>query len=138
MSEGHLPNLDADSMEILRELEQSTPEAVKRLRAHARLTIRARIVVEPGNMSERGNWRIQGVTGDLSAGGTQILLPRPLHVGDIYLLSFDRKAIDIAPVFARCLRSRLVREDAFEAGLKFFEPITLPEQMSVGERATAV
>ncbi len=138
MDERNLPGLDADSMEILRELEQSTPEAVKRLRAHARLTIRARVIVEPANMSERGSWRIQGVTGDLSAGGTQILVPRPLHVGDIYLLSFDRKAIDIAPAFARCLRSRLVREDAFEAGLKFFEPVSLPEQVSVGEHGAAV
>lgn len=135
MNEKQLSGLDADSMEILRELEQSTPEAVKRLRAHARLTIRARVIVEPANMSDRGNWRIQGVTGDLSAGGTQILVPRPLHVGDIYLLSFDRKVVDVAPVFARCLRSRLVREDAFEAGLKFFAQIVLPETAGVGANA---
>lgn len=129
---------DPDSIEILSELEQSTPDAVKRLRAHARLTIHAKVIVEPANQSERGSWRIQGVSGDLSPGGTQILVPAPLRVGDLYLLTFDRGVLDVPPTFARCLRARLVREDAFEAGLKFFEAIRLPQPEARGAMLSAV
>lgn len=129
---------DPEAIEILSELEQSTPDAVKRLRAHARLTIHAKVIVEPANLSERGTWRVQGVSGDLSAGGAQILVPMPLRVGDLYHLTFDRSVLDVPPVFARCLRARLVREDAFEAGLKFFEAIRLPQPERAASALSAV
>ena len=54
-----------------------------------------------------------------------ILFSDPLLVGDIYRLSFERSTIPLEPMFARCLRCRLVREDAFEAGFSFFNPIDL-------------
>ncbi|MCA9299987.1 MAG: PilZ domain-containing protein, partial [Phycisphaerales bacterium] len=90
------------------------------------LSVRVKIVVEPASMSHRQGVRLQGVTGDISAGGSQILLPRPLQIGDVYLVSFDRTQLDIPPVYALCVRGRLVKSDAFEAGLRFLEPVTLP------------
>ena len=59
----------------------------------------------------------------------------PVTVGDVYRLQFDKASIDLPLVFARCLRCRLVREDAFEAGFTFFTPISLtkgPEKKSKG------
>lgn len=118
----HLELADAD---LLAELEQSTPEAVKGARLHTRVTIRTRVYVQPGNMSERRALKVQGVTGDISAGGCQLLLPLPINVGDIYFITFDKEALGITPAYARCMRCRLVREDAFEAGFAFFTPIDL-------------
>ena len=115
----------ADDEQILRELEQSTSQAIEAMRSSTRLAMRVPVIVEPGNASERGTRRLQGVTGDISSGGAQILLPLPIGVGDLFLVSFDRKTLDVAPVLARCVRARLVREDAFEAGLKFLTPIDL-------------
>ena len=126
-----------ETSEILDEMKRSTPEAVESMRAHGRLSVRANVIVDPGNQSDRGSWRVQGVTGDVSAGGAQILTPAPLRIGDIYLISFDRSKIDVPPVFARCLRARLVREDAFEAGLKFLQPIELPT-LAEGAGAKAI
>ena len=123
-----------DAEALVDELAQSTPEAIKKMRSSTRLSIRAKVVVEPGSMSQRGGVKFNGVTGDVSTGGTQILVPRPLLIGDIYLLTFDRQTLDIAPAFALCLRGRQVRPDAFEAGLRFLEPITLPQSNEEGSR----
>ena len=120
------PDTDA----LIEELAQSTPEAIKQMRSSTRLSIRAKVVVEAASLSHRDGVRLQGVTGDVSEGGTQILVPRPLSIGDLYQLSFDRTAVDIPPVYALCLRGRQVRPDAFEAGLRFLEPITLPGKES--------
>ncbi len=118
------------SLDLLLELEQNTPDAVQQQRSHTRITVRCRITCQPGNASERRALKVQGVSGDVSSGGCLILLPTPLQVGDIYWLTFDRKVIDLPPAFARCLRCRLVREDAFEAGFTFLTPVTLPGSVS--------
>ncbi|MFG0259546.1 MAG: PilZ domain-containing protein [Phycisphaerales bacterium JB041] len=111
---------------LIDELAGSTSEAVKKLRNHTRLSVRVKVYVESGSLSERNGVRLQGITGDISSGGTQILLPRPLNIGDVYQIAFDRQEFDLAPVFALCLRGRMVRPDAFEAGLRFLEPVSLP------------
>ncbi len=124
---------DAQVGAMIDELAQSTTDAVKHMRHHARLNIRVKVYVEPASLSARTSVRLQGVTGDLSAGGAQILLPRPLAIGDAYHVSFDRDEFDLAPVFALCLRGRMVRPDAFEAGIRFLESIQLPTGASKHE-----
>ena len=119
-----LDNSQADS--LIDELAQSSSDAVKKLRGHVRQSMRVKVYVEPASMSARSGLRYQGVTGDISSGGTQILLARPLAIGDVYQISFEREELDIPPVYALCLRGRTVRPDAYEAGLRFLEPVTLP------------
>lgn len=115
-----------DATEALADIQNNTPQRIKRKRSHTRLSIRAKVFTQPANTSERNRFRMQGVLGDISRGGCLILLPEPLAVGDIYRLSFERGELDLDPLFARCLRCRLVREDAFEAGFSFFYPVDLP------------
>ena len=117
-----------DPDELTGELSKSTPEAVEKMRASTRLSIRAKVIVEPASLSHRDGRKLQGVTGDISSGGTQILLPRPLAVGDVYQLAFDQEQIELPLIYALCLRARRVRPDAYEAGLRFLEPVTLPDQ----------
>ena len=76
---------------------------------------------------------MHGVSGDVSSGGCLLLVATPLMVGDIYWLTFDRSVIDLPPAFGRCLRCRLIREDAFEAGFKFLSPVTLPGGVGEGD-----
>lgn len=120
-----MPGLDKTSIEALAELERNTPDSVKKMRSHERLTVRCKVIVQPGNASDRIQMKVQGVTGDMSATGTQVLLPVPIGVGDIFRISFDRTVINVAPTFARCMRCRVVRDDAFETGFSFFSPIDL-------------
>jgi c-di-GMP-binding flagellar brake protein YcgR len=125
-SKDHAMPSDAQTEALIDELAKSSNDAIKQLRTHTRLSVRAKVYVEAASLSQRTGVRLQGVTGDISAGGTQILLARPLAIGDLYQISFDRKELDIPPVYAVCLRGRMVRPDAYEAGLRFLEPITLP------------
>lgn len=117
---------DSDTEALIEELAKSTPETIKRMRNHTRLSVRVKVYIEAASLSERNGVRLQGVTGDISVGGTQILLPRPLRIGDVYQVSFDREEFDLPSVYSLCLRGRMVRPDAYEAGLRFLEPVSLP------------
>ena len=114
-------------LELLKDLERQSREEIKRLRAHERLDLRVPVVLQPASSSLIGTLRIVAETGDLSQGGCRVISPRPVAVGDVYRLEFERGRIELPTVFARCLRCRLLREDAFEAGFAFFTPIALEE-----------
>ena len=119
-----------EGFQLLQELESNTTEEIRRQRAHFRLVIKAAVILQAGNASELLHFKVKGVTGDISEGGCSALFPIPVGVGDIYRLAIDREALDLPLTFARCVRCRLVREDAFEAGFAFFKTICLPEHLA--------
>ena len=114
-----------DSLALLRELEANKPDEIRQQRADERIVIKSRILLQPGNAGDLHRMKVQGVTGDISRRGCLILVPSPLRVGDLYRLTFDRSSLDLPMAFARCLRCRLIREDAFESGFEFFTPVEL-------------
>ena len=120
----------SDPLALLAELEKNSTDAVERARAHVRHTIRSKVIIRPADASRRYTSKYQGITGDVSAGGCQALLPVPLTPGDIYHIEFDRSTIDLMPQLALCRRCRMVGDDAYEVGLAFFTPITLPSSAS--------
>jgi hypothetical protein len=119
-----------DAAELLADLERHTPDAIKMQRMHARLEITAPVSVRKGNASQREDLHVRALSGDLSCGGCMLLTPRPLQTGDIYYLEFDPREISVAPQFARCLRCRFLREDAYECGFQFFKEISLPAEIA--------
>lgn len=121
---------DEQAFDLLKELEQNTPEEIRRQRTHFRVTVKAKVILQSGNASETTRLKLQGITGDLSEGGCRILFPLPVMVGDIYRLTFDRKVLDLPVTFARCMRCHMLRDDAFEVGFRFFNVISLPENMA--------
>jgi c-di-GMP-binding flagellar brake protein YcgR len=127
--------IDADALDALRELERSTLDAVVQKRTHARVRLQVGLLTQPASLSQRDGRRLQGVTGDLSEGGVQALLPEPLRVGDLYEIAFDRALVDLPPLVGRCLRARQVRVNAFEAGLQFLAPIDLAQAVRPSQAA---
>lgn len=123
---------------ILEELAANTPEELRRQRAHFRLAIKASVILQPGNASDMLKIKVKGVTGDISEGGCSAVFPIPTRVGDVYRLQFERKQLDLPLTFARCVRCRLIREDAYEAGFAFFSAICLPENVAVAEESNLV
>lgn len=119
-----------EAFDLLQDLQQNTSDDIRRQRAHFRLAIKSSVILQPGNTSDLLRFKVKGVSGDVSQGGCSILFPLAPRVGDIYRLQFDKEVLDIPLTFARCLRCRLIREDAYEAGFAFFQAITLPEQMA--------
>jgi c-di-GMP-binding flagellar brake protein YcgR len=118
--------------ELLRTLAQQKGVEVGQSRKHTRIEVELKVVVRPANASEHARFRLQGISADLSRGGCRLILPLPVGVGDVFRLEFASAAQPIAPVFARCLRCRLVREQVFEAGFQFLTAIELP-QLDTGE-----
>ncbi len=129
---------EEQAFDLLQELERNKTDEIRRMRTHFRLAIKAGIILMPGNASDVLKPRVQGVTGDISEGGCSALFPIAAQVGDIYRLEFDRQALNIPLTFARCVRCRLIREDAFEAGFAFFKAITLPDNVEAAQRAAGV
>ena len=115
---------------VLEDLEGNTPDQIRRQRAHFRLAVKAPVILQPGSASQLMNLKVKGATGDISEGGCSALFPVPVQVGDVYRMQFDRNVLDLPLTFARCVRCRLVREDAFEAGFAFFTPVSLPEKVA--------
>ena len=120
-----------EELELLSEIEAQNPETVAKLRIHERVSLRTRVILRPGNASQVRELKIQGMTGDLSEGGCRALFPVPVMVGDIFRLEFDLDWLETPLVFGRCLRCRLVREDVFETGFKFFNPVDLTNRKKV-------
>jgi hypothetical protein len=112
---------------LLNELEQQTPEAIRKQRSTERHEIRCGVQVRPGNASDVHKPTVEAVTGDVSSGGCQVMSALPLSVGDVYKLEFEKGELDLPTIYARCLRCRLVREDAFETGFAFFTPVKIEE-----------
>lgn len=115
----------SDAIQSLGELEDNTSQAILSQRASERIKVKTKVVVRPGNASDRYRFSIEGLTGDISNGGCQILLARPILPGDIYWLSFADTHVTLGSLLARCTRCRMVQEDAFESGFRFFHDIDL-------------
>lgn len=128
---------DPKAPDVLSRLGDEVTDEVKSQRAHERVELRARVQVQPGNMSARDSFKVQGVLGDLSDGGMQALFPRPLGVGDLFYIQFDRSKVDLPGVLALCKRCRQVRADAFESGFAFFEVVNSASALGNGEATPA-
>ena len=124
-----------DAFKILQELEQNQPDELRKQRTHFRVAVKAEITLQPGNSSDRLKFKVRGVTGDISQSGLGALFPIPTGVGDIYRLEFDQSKIELPVTMARCVRCRLVRDDAFECGFLFFSNIALPRNLSASTTA---
>ena len=111
--------VDDDVWGLLMQLKANTPASVLMQRSSDRIEMRVDVVMRPGNSSERHREILKGKTADISEGGCQVVLDRPVWVGDFFLIEFDRETLDVEPVTARCLRCRWLSETTFEAGFKF-------------------
>ena len=121
------PNSDVfeltDALDALGELEQNTSQAILAKRSSKRVDIHCAVEIRPGNSSERFQFTINGMTADISNGGSKIILPRPILPGDIYWITLKEKLTNVGSLLARCRRCVMVNENAFEVGLRFFEDI---------------
>lgn len=119
----------SEAYNMLEELESNTSDELLRKRTHFRIRIKSTVILLPGNASDHLKFKLQGTTGDLSQGGCQALFPMPVTAGDVYRLVFDRQTLDLPMTFAQCMRCQQLRDNAFEAGFRFFAPVTLPKSL---------
>lgn len=117
----------SDSLEAFNELERCTDRAIMAQRSSQRIEIRAKVVIRPANLSQRHQYAIESVTADISTGGCMLLASKAVLPGDIYYLTFHDGLRNVNPILARCMRCRLIQDDAFELGIRFLQNIPLNE-----------
>jgi hypothetical protein len=117
----------SDSLEAFNELEKCTDRAILAQRSSERVEIRAKLMFRPANPSQRHTYAIEAVTADISNGGCMVLASRAILPGDIYHVTFHEQLERVGPLLARCMRCRMVQEDAFEVGLRFLQDIPLKD-----------
>lgn len=117
----------SDSLEAFNELEKCTDRTILAQRSSERLDIHTKLVIRPGNPSERHRSATEAVTADLSNGGCMTLTSRAVLPGDLFWLVFSDDDVRIGSLLARCMRCRMVQEDAFEVGFRFLQDIPLKD-----------
>ena len=132
----NLPNefdSDQDTEELLQaitELQQNVKENIQR---SDRFAAECGVAVTSGNISDRDEEPSIGVCHDVSADGCRVVLDAPLTVGDIFLVQFDKRTLNMDPAFSRCVRCIMLREDKFECGFSFFSPVSIPSRSNTTE-----
>ena len=119
-----------DSLNALAELQTNMDSAVLAQRASERVEIRIKTQIRSANISTRHQFVVEGVTADISNGGCQLILGHPLRVGDYYAVSFTERPLELDNVLSRCLRCRLVQDDAYEVGFSFEHAIDLKSHLA--------
>ena len=133
MEEITVENYDED-FRILQEIESQTSDNIQNQRIHKRLSVKLKVVLLPGNISDYHGDKIQGVSGDISNGGCCVMFPVPVMVGDIYRLEFEKCQYDLPLIYARCVRCRLIRDNSFETGFTFFTKIQIEESVKESQQ----
>lgn len=118
-----------DLINVLDEMERSTSDSLRAQRASTRHIIHSKVAVRPANISDRSSWTRDGTSSDISSNGSKVLLSRPIMVGDMFFLTFESECVHVPPVYARCMRCRLLNEEAFEVGFKFLTPVEIVNRL---------
>ncbi|MEM7203831.1 MAG: hypothetical protein AAF628_26445 [Planctomycetota bacterium] len=111
-------------LELVEELELNTVEEIADARKHDTLQLKVPTTLDAGNASQRGD-ELRGTSQEVSSAGMTGTFGRPVLVGDIYWLSFDRAELDVAPTYALCRQCKLLDSGQFQAELTFFHKIEI-------------
>jgi len=117
----------SDSLEAFNDLERCTDRSIMAQRSSERIEIRVKAIVRPANLSSRHQFSVESVTADISSGGCMVLASRAVLPGDLYHLTFYEDLRNVNPLLARCMRCRMIQDDAFEVGFRFLQNIPLNE-----------
>lgn len=120
---------DGLDQQLIRELASNTSDNIRALRKHERYEVSLSLLALPGQMSTPHQVGVQGHTVDISNGGCMAVFQNPLAVGDVYRVNVDPSEGDFPLIFARCVRVRLLREDAFEVGFSFLTRIDMNDAL---------
>ncbi len=116
-------------LSALMDIERHLEDLEQRKRSE-RVTGIFKVRIRSGNASQRAKRpEIVAICQDISETGCRILSTTPLWVGDVYNIHFE---LNLPHAFARCVRCRLLREDAFECAFSFFSPLAMPGEQATG------
>lgn len=121
---------ETEIFSAINELASNTAEMIRARRKNERVRVDAAATMVPANLSDRDSAVWTGICHDISSNGCRLVISSPITVGDVFLLTLKSNKMNIDPIFVRCIRCHLLREDSFECGVAFFSDIRLGNQAS--------
>lgn len=118
---------------IVEELELSCRNDAPATRPAPAWRARVGVTVRPANVVDREAVSASAHTIELRRQGTVCIASRPVMVGNIFHLTFDRTGVHLAPALALCERCTLLSDSSFELRFKFVQDIDLPHTLHPGE-----
>jgi len=119
------PDLHAAQDDLLDDLEVRCTTNVAPLREAKIARHRVRVDVQAGNACDRAGMLTELQTNELNDHGLSGIAPKPLMVGSVYHLQFDRSTTDVAPALAVCDRCTMLSDTSFELRFRFAHPVDL-------------
>lgn len=123
---------DLDELVSLRDALPEPPmgELILRCRTDVAAVRRAtppaaqhRVELLPGDICARGEPLGTLQTSELTAHTLAGIADRPIMVGSVFQLRFDRTSLDVPPTLAVCERCAMLSETSFELRLRFATPV---------------
>lgn len=130
--EQRMANLSRDpnaieTEQMLEELELRLHTEVATLRAMSPRQRHERIEIHAGNACDRDGMITELQTSELSTVSTTGLSPRPVMVGSVFQLRFDRHVVSAGRTLALCERCTMFGDASFEIRFRFSAPIELSD-----------
>lgn len=113
--------------DLLQDIELRCSADLSIARGMTAVRKKAGVTIRPGNASERDTLLAAGDTTEVKSQGVTCLTDHPIAVGNVFHLTFDRSALDIAPLLAVCNRCAMLSDVSFEANFKFVHEVHLPD-----------
>lgn len=114
---------DRQQENMLDDLEvrcQTNVAAVREATSHR---MHAVVELRHGNAGERDSVLTSLQTSAVSSTGLAGIAAKPLMVGSVFHMQFDRKTIDVPPALAICDRCTMLSDTSFELRFRFIQPI---------------
>jgi hypothetical protein len=110
---------------LLDDLEVRCQTNVATIRDASSRRIQARVALLPGNICERNSATTEMQTSELSSSSISGIAPKPLMVGSVFHLQFERSSLDLSPTLAICDRCTMLSDSSFELRFRFTQAIEL-------------
>ncbi|MEM7782975.1 MAG: PilZ domain-containing protein [Planctomycetota bacterium] len=112
---------------------QGAAQSTASRRSKNRVAINSQAVIFPANAIDRDGTEIKGLCRDVSTSGCRVIMKKPLMVGSVYFMELIDSQTAIDPMFVRCIRCHLLREDTFECGLSFLSPLNFENEDALSD-----
>lgn len=114
---------DSSQQDLLDELELRCTTNVAPIRDASNTRTQARIEIRSANACDRDDVLSVMTNSEIRATTMTGIASRPVMVGSVFHLKFDRQVLDLAPTLAICDRCTMHSDTSFELRMRFTQAI---------------
>lgn len=120
------PTNRSELYESVEELRLNSPIEVRDVRQQNDVHANVPITIQPADICARDSLTIMGTSRKLAPQRLLVTCERPVAVGSVFHVTFDRSVIDVDAALGLCDRCVMLNATAFEVGIQFVHQLELP------------